>query len=84
MDRRVVSAIVLMMAIAMLPAVMFKRPPAPPPGQDTVATTAPAPAAVPAAPLRAGAAMVAAPDSTLPTIEPERVIRSRRRCSATA
>ncbi|HEX9164566.1 MAG TPA: membrane protein insertase YidC [Gemmatimonadales bacterium] len=75
MDRRVVSAIVLMMAIAMLPAVMFKRPPAPPPGQDTVVTTAPAPAAAPATPLGAGAAMVAAPDSTLPTIQPERVIR---------
>jgi len=53
MDRRVISAIVLMMAIAMLPAVLFKRP-APVGGADSlvVATqpAAPAPAAAEPAP----------------------------------
>ncbi|MBS1240812.1 MAG: Membrane protein oxaA [Gemmatimonadetes bacterium] len=73
MDRRVVSAIVLMMAIAMLPAVMFKRPPAPPPGQDTVATAAPAPGPAVVAP-GASTALTAAPDSAVPAVQPERVI----------
>jgi YidC/Oxa1 family membrane protein insertase len=45
MDRRVISAIVLMMAIAMLPALVFKRPPPPPVVLDSasVAPEAPAP-----------------------------------------
>jgi YidC/Oxa1 family membrane protein insertase len=45
MDRRVISAIVLMMAIAMLPAVIFKRPPRPPVTVDSasVATQVPPP-----------------------------------------
>lgn len=73
MDRRVVSAIVLMMAIAMLPAVMFKRPPAPPPGQDTVATAAPAPGVAATAPL-APTSLSAAPDSALAAVQPERVL----------
>jgi YidC/Oxa1 family membrane protein insertase len=72
MDRRVISAIVLMMAIAMLPAVMFKRPATPLGGQDSVAAVSQAPASgQPAvtAPARIGLA-----DSTLPARQPERII----------
>ena len=73
MDRRVVSAIVLMMAIAMLPAVVFKRPAKPTPGKDSVAVApaAPSPTATTA---ETASALSAAPDSALSVVRPERVI----------
>jgi YidC/Oxa1 family membrane protein insertase len=74
MDRRVVSAIVLMMAIAMLPAVLFKRPPRSVPAADSVA------ARVPATPGPAAAATTAPPlpgavDLAGPSVQPEQVVQ---------
>ncbi len=80
MDRRVIAAIVLMMAIAMLPAVIFKRPPPPPvevdsalaissPRVDTPQTTkAPTPAALEPAPLAEETPVVV-------PVTPERVVQ---------
>jgi YidC/Oxa1 family membrane protein insertase len=64
MDRRAVAAIVLMMAIAMLPAVFFRKPPQRQPLRDTVPVTATAPAPVAGAPPSVAAApATATPDS---------------------
>lgn len=71
MDRRVVSAIVLMMAIAMLPAVVFKRPPRPAAGKDTVTAVAQAPARTEAV---AAPVLAAAPDSGAAPGQPERIV----------
>ena len=60
MDRRAVGAIVLMMAIAMLPAVFFRKPPQRPLVRDTGQVTATAPAAVAAATASAAAGAPAA------------------------
>lgn len=69
MDRRVVAAIVLMMAIAMLPAVIFEPPARP--TADSVAIAA----ATPAADTTPQRPEVPAPaDSLAPTAAPERVI----------
>src|SRR5512135_159212 len=64
MDRRAVWAIVLMMAIAMLPAVFFKKPPRRPPGRDTVQAGAPASTPPAAAGAQPPAPMAAPPEST--------------------
>ena len=74
MDRRVVSAIVLMMAIAMLPAVLFKRPPRPAQARDTVAAAAQAPSATPRE-VVPGPALAAAADSGAPPVQPERIVQ---------
>jgi YidC/Oxa1 family membrane protein insertase len=74
MDRRAVGAIVLMMAIAMLPAVFFRKPPPRPLVRDTGQVTATAPAAVVAAtPSAAGAPAVAIQDSS--SAVPARTVR---------
>lgn len=59
MDRRVISAIVLMMAIAMLPSVLFKRPPRPV-AVDSVAVAGSA-ESLPSTPPTIGAAAPVAP-----------------------
>lgn len=73
MDRRVLLAVVLMMAIAMLPAVLFKRP-APRPVRDTTgpATVATPQAAQPPAPATIGPAV---PADTMPAEAPEQIVR---------
>lgn len=68
MDRRILLAVVLMMAIAMLPAVLFKRPPARP-AADSAQVIAPPPAEAPVTP-----SVAAAPDSTAVPV-PERIVR---------
>jgi YidC/Oxa1 family membrane protein insertase len=57
MDRRAVWAIILMMVIAIAPALIFRRPPAQPgtPAAGTTDTAAPGAAAAPSAPNAAGA-----------------------------
>ena len=68
MDRRVILAVVLMMGIAMLPAVLFKRP-----VTNRPAVTAPAPQVAPAPP-PAAIAPLPALDSTAVVEVPERVV----------
>ncbi|MBS1240797.1 MAG: hypothetical protein H6R40_224, partial [Gemmatimonadetes bacterium] len=63
MDRRIVSAIVLMMAIAMLPALIFKRPPPPPVAVDSASLAVPAP---PPPPVMADSARATAVPDSLP------------------
>ncbi len=70
MDRRVLLAVVLMMGIALLPALIFKRPPVPPRADSTL-VTAPPPAALPRAPAVAPAADTG---GAVPEV-PERVVR---------
>src|SRR5512135_552021 len=65
MDRRAVWAIVLMMAIAMLPAVFLKKPPRRPPVRDTVQAAAPAPMPPATAGPQPSAAMAAPPESAI-------------------
>jgi YidC/Oxa1 family membrane protein insertase len=62
MDRRTVWAILLMMVIAIAPALLIKRPARPAPGRGAADTTAPAPAGAPSSP----AAGPAAADSSRP------------------
>jgi YidC/Oxa1 family membrane protein insertase len=72
MDRRVILAVVLMMAIAMLPAVLFKRTPL------SNRPIAPAPAAPEPAPQPAGLAQAPAADTSADTTAlpvPERVVK---------
>lgn len=63
MDRKVLSAIVLMLLVAVAPAVLFKRPPRPAAiaGVDTLAVTPPGSVPAPAAP--------AAPEAALPVAD---------------
>jgi len=72
MDRRVLGAIVLMMLIAVLPTVFFRRPPRPPlPAADSVSGAA-APAEIPQAADPAPPIPAQAPDTS--GAAPERVI----------
>jgi YidC/Oxa1 family membrane protein insertase len=76
MDRRTVWAILLMMVIAIVPAIFIKRPPksVPAAGDTTTAIAGPAPAAQPTAPAPAdtlrGAADRTAPSAPAVTIVP--------------
>jgi YidC/Oxa1 family membrane protein insertase len=63
MDRRVVLAIVLMMAIAMLPALLIRRPPARAPTADSVLVAPPPSAPDAPSPVLGAAPPVAAPDT---------------------
>ncbi len=81
MDRRVLSAILLMMLIAILPAVIFKRPPPAVPA-DSVATSAPVPSAAGAVDTPGPAPVEAAPPADRPATAavpapaaPPRVVR---------
>ncbi|MDZ4673177.1 MAG: membrane protein insertase YidC [Gemmatimonadota bacterium] len=68
MDRRVVAAILLMMLVAVAPAVLFKRPTPPPGAVQVDSAGAPAPAAaLPANPLPL---VPADPAAILPEVEP--------------
>ena len=60
MDRRTVWAILLMMVIAIVPAIFIKRPPPAPTAADSTARDSLAPAPAPQAPSRAYAAPPAA------------------------
>jgi YidC/Oxa1 family membrane protein insertase len=82
MDRRVIAAIVLMMAIAMLPAVIFKRPPPAVAAVDSALAVLPSPAATqgttetptPAAFEPAPAPLAGEAPVAIPTV-PERVVQ---------
>jgi YidC/Oxa1 family membrane protein insertase len=78
MDRRVLTAIALMMVIAILPAVIFRRPPPRLPAADSVAAVTPAPG--PAQPAVRPETTAAPPPTAVPVAEgpvtaPERVVR---------
>jgi len=76
MDRKVLSAIVLMLLVAVAPAVLFKRPPRPAatPGVDTLAATPPSAAPAPVAPPAAIPAVPGA-DSAAPVAAQAEIIR---------
>ena len=63
MDRRTVWAILLMMVIAIAPAILIKRPPRPVPGAADSTARGPAPAPAPAPARPAPATGTPAPDS---------------------